>query len=507
MPIKATFHNFRILEAFAFRRTLGVTPDVCQLMVAVPKNPKRGPGDLTISDGRSTLRVREMHPRAWQKTSGEAGTLEIADLRVTWHFKPCLFGEWNKPNEDGTPNNEESIYKLATRCLDALDLPHGYDAARLDVEFYPHVKWEWQRPAEALASLCSMVGMDVALHTDNKVEIVQIGVGDAPKHASNRYHRRTDGLLYDGSPRKWIVRGGRTLIETTIEGFVPVGLDIDGSVRELADLSYAPNGAATYGGFDHDNITGLGINEESDAGKAALESVWRWYRIPDAQAYRLPILSERLTTATEDGVKRRRPPLVETKQANLLSHQANEAETWANGSSYVDVAESDYSLDRKRGIIMFKDAVFKAPSADAGKPKGAEGAWEAADVQLTFAHESVKTDGTFGTFDALDFFSYEEGQGDDYTLIERPDFVLHKVNSTFLNSTQLAAQAKELVKLRRAIPAVAKSGEHTIIGIADAKLNGLVRSVAVNVSASGGVTTTLSLSTERSVPRYLSGGA
>ncbi|MBM4034867.1 MAG: hypothetical protein FJ291_24250 [Planctomycetes bacterium] len=64
-------------------------------------------------------------------------------------------------------------------------------------------------------------------------------------------------------------------------------------------------------------------------------------------------------------------------------------------------------------------------------------------------------------------------------------------------------EAKALIRARQRVEGTQKSGEHTIIGIADARLSGLVRAIAFNLSPDRGFTTTLSLSTERPIPTIL----
>src|SRR6185437_16062245 len=88
-----------------------------------------------------------------------------------------------------------------------------------------------------LQGLCDQLGCRIVLYLDDTVSIVQTGIGsDLP---SDNIERASLVVDPPEIPESILVVGGRTRYQVDLF-LTPVGLDVDGTIRDIWDLSYAP---------------------------------------------------------------------------------------------------------------------------------------------------------------------------------------------------------------------------------------------------------------------------
>lgn len=130
---------------------------------------------------------------------------------------------------------EQLLLAMGEEGYDILVLPDNIDSSPL-----PEVVWDMDLPAVALQDLCERLGCRIVidpLRRGNPVRIVQIGVGiDLPPD----YVERSSFVVDPPEiPESIMVVGNRTRYQADLL-LIPVGLDVDGTIKPIWKLSYAP---------------------------------------------------------------------------------------------------------------------------------------------------------------------------------------------------------------------------------------------------------------------------
>lgn len=219
---------------------------------------------------RSSTLLRRPGPVMW--------TVQVMDRRWAWRYKR-ISGMYNErmPNDSikyssGQPEPRKTLRELAELCLNAMN-ESSYDTSVLPTNVYPAVNWQDANPAAELQTLCDMVGCVVVYdwQTDS-VMIRRISQGnDLPTGdvavINDRklltVARRPDSLVVACGPTRYQVK---FLLEA-------VGLDSDGMIRRIDELTYAPSG-----GWTKDWWCAF-PNVDDDNKYLAFDTVFRWYRI------------------------------------------------------------------------------------------------------------------------------------------------------------------------------------------------------------------------------------
>lgn len=243
----------------------GTAPGTIVLRTHPAKNAPTQFGDVKISDGRKALKLRDcklLKLTAERDDSGQEWIIEIEDTRWQWRGGR-IDGMYNQLDPHGKliPRMVQSPTELVNLCLDQMqgfkrrfvDMPDGIDSKfaltkvpdflPVGVNFpqigiNPPVNWYAENPAAALASLADLCGRRVVFDPVNeRVLVVPVGVGkDLPDgHIANF----TPSLTAPETPDAVEVVGDPTRYETMFE-LQAVGLEWDGSIRPINELSYAP---------------------------------------------------------------------------------------------------------------------------------------------------------------------------------------------------------------------------------------------------------------------------
>ena len=280
--------------------------------------------------------------------------------------------------------------------------------------------------------------------------------------------------------------GGRHVIQRAF-WLDPVGLDTNGAVKPLKDLSYAPDSNDTYGGFGKKPYRWIdffqGLLEATPitaAHSAADKSVFKWYRLPVDYLHFLPLLKDIVSTIIDDdGEKRRDKPWIEI-YTNARWPSLDVGPTLLQGI----VDESEYEIDAKFGIVKFHEAKSSDPGADD------EADITPASVKGTFAYRSCGSSGVGPN----DFYSYSAGSGQLEEVLYRPKMILYGIYNDMTqqvdwkNLTELDAQAADLISSIDPGAAWFTSRTGRFPAIKAIELDGRMRSITYHVGRDGAYT-------------------
>lgn len=310
-------------------------------------------GVLTFSDGTSSVELKDMYvdkPRVERDAVG--GTIlsaTIYDKRYAWEWG-YIVGSYNQPDYTNTPTRKVPLITLIRFCLAAL---RETNPVLMDIpDAYPSVKWEPENPATALEDLCDDHGLVIGLDASKGNIPVVICPYDKERTMPSYLNTTVvEGISSDIKPSKVIFFGGRSVVQQQFSNLVPVGEDINGDIKRINNLSYAP---ADWGDSLRKMFTDLDTEEEREL---ADKCIFKWYAI-DWDKYNpeaiLPLLTETVDTIKEEGVIKRDKPYV-----------LGEKTRW-DGVSFVTTGEEKisegFSIDKNLGLVKFSELIVKPKS-------------------------------------------------------------------------------------------------------------------------------------------------
>lgn len=256
-------------------RTLGVFPNQSLLWCLPQQTPIGAFGNLTFGNwnGTSAITFRNCvvdRPNYKISTSGHSVGLVILDRRAYWEFA-SVTGRYNVPAANGSLINQRSAQQLATLCFTALG--ETADVSALPADVYPQVNWDASSARLELARLLNRYGCDVSLRLDDSVAVVRLGVGAG---APANIDIQSLALSVDPKiiPQTMRLYCGPTLVQAKVR-CVPVGIDNDGTIQKIDDLSYAPP-RGWVGESDWDQFPGVAdLNDR----QLAVQTVGRLFAI------------------------------------------------------------------------------------------------------------------------------------------------------------------------------------------------------------------------------------
>lgn len=241
-----TFPGIEQVERGSFTLSHGITPSIATIEIQPQEGFVTIVGPMVITQGDVTLvfpNCRLDSASFQYNQSGMIWRLSIMDRRWKWAFG-AISGHYNQRFNSILPFGSidaftlKSPQELCSLCLDAMG-ETGYDVSQVPNEPRPQTDWEAEIPAQALASLAESLGCRIVLRLDNTVQVARVGVGEGLP---------TDGIEADGMavsvfrrPDKLRFLCGPTRYQVDFK-LEAVGLDVDGLVKPIDDLSYAPQG-------------------------------------------------------------------------------------------------------------------------------------------------------------------------------------------------------------------------------------------------------------------------
>jgi hypothetical protein len=187
-------------------------------------------------------------------SSGQLWRLMVMDRRWKWRYG-FINGRYNVRLPNGPvdkldPRTEKTPYELIRMLLDQM----GEDDAvigRLPKLLRPSISWDHANPAQELANLCDQFGMSIILDDDDVVAIFPRGWGDLAGTRRSEFSRE-QVIADSGSsdppelPDKvtFVCGPSRFQVDYPLDC---VNDDIDGLVKPIEVLSYAPKGKDAAG--------------------------------------------------------------------------------------------------------------------------------------------------------------------------------------------------------------------------------------------------------------------
>jgi len=368
-----------------YTMTPGVSPGIIRIALAPQYRGMKGEGDCIIAYGGTRIRLRDCRVDKVKSRRDPSGflvwTASILDRRWKWKGFGAISGRYNiKRNNSDEIDNPKTPSELFKLCFAALG-ERRIDTSKVSDDTQPMVEWDYEKPAVAAQNLATKLGYVIVLRLDNRVVILPENYGTAMPSKARAIEYET---TFDPpeSPSEVVVVGGRTRIQSDIS-LEPVGIEADGSVKPIDDLSYAPELPAdadiNAGPWSYCDPKFFAAVADPAKRQLAETSVWRMYRIrSEGKGLRTPygyiedmsrILPldtqqvEQWTITDGAGVERKesRPPWIYG--------------TWYNyaegGEPYVPTPEPNlelkpdgyypypFAVDPKRGIVTFRDPVFR----------------------------------------------------------------------------------------------------------------------------------------------------
>jgi len=371
-----TFPGLNTIRSGSFTLSHGISPSAAVIEITPQNNFAVQGGTLEITYGGTVISFPDCRLDMASLTVGTDGrtwSLRVLDRRWKWEFGH-ISGSYNlrKPTGHINPATEKSPRELASLLLQAMGETH-FDVQQLPNETRPFVEWSYDNPAEQFQQLCDSLGCRVVLGIDNKVRICRLGNGanlptDKVQTAGYGFDppEMPDSFLFVAAPTKYQMK---FILEA-------VGLDTDGELKLIKDLSFNPKGAGEVHGWANqqpDVLPALmGTDTLSERLRAfALTTVFRWYRVKEPATLDwkvpwygtiksikqvLPLINNLLTEETPLGER-----LPQPQQASIegkFYNSIGDPKTFVNtprGTRY----PGGFTIDGVRGIVQFSDPVFQ----------------------------------------------------------------------------------------------------------------------------------------------------
>jgi len=317
--------------SFSYTCTHGSGPGVATAVV--PLDALAGlaaEGDLTFGDGVHgdivLRRCRLDSVNLVEAAGGRAAAVHFADRRWAWRFggvsgwynqrdpfpdprpeadpkfqlaalqntDPKLWGQLDfdqflaRPGEgEFVPGTERTPKQLMLLCLAAMFEPGGgIDFGPVPDDARPPADWAYTNPAQALQSVADAVGCRLIFQPCRDGVLIGPPATPADRFALPDLPTVSDSPgLNPPDPPDAIVCAGGPILVSDFWRLQAVGLEADGSVRPIEQLSYRPADGWWSGipGWDHWNRVVQGDSPDVDTSKAlAKQFVWRTFRLVGA---------------------------------------------------------------------------------------------------------------------------------------------------------------------------------------------------------------------------------
>lgn len=376
-----TFGNLVGITAGSFSLTPGFVPSVAILQLPYRNNLAipTGPNPLSLVFNNQTLTFPDCIADSASVSGSASGrlmvNLRILDRRWRWQYGE-ISGVRNLRLSDGSiaSGTEMNARELANQLLTAIPEPNVGGGNLVPLNVFPEVSWISAVPAVELENLISPLGLTAVYQTNNQVRLVRVGQG---AQLPNIAGRLVEDLNIDPPtlPRTIKVLAGPTVYSARLL-LEAVGLDTDGTVKLVDELSYVPSG-----GWETESPSFFG-NVLTQFGKVAHAkaklSVWKWYRVSylsQETAAQFGIFTDPGGGAAGDILRERLLPLSDS-QASLQDvlgatfSAVDRLPAAVFGQYHPKGTKPDFNtefgtpvnvafdLDTERGIVKFNESVY-----------------------------------------------------------------------------------------------------------------------------------------------------
>lgn len=348
----------------------GIQPGGATLTYGPDVNYPSGMGDLTVTYGGTQITLPDCRLKTFFGKLGEDGTvsymLRIEDRRWRWQYG-YIEGTYNIREGKGNVRlvRKKNARELAEILLDAMS-ETGYDIDALPDDEYPLAQWS-NSPASCLQRLVEAYSCRVVLDPlSDKVILVKTGEGSLLPSVAELISDSIDADPMVASDRiQWIA--GRSLWNLDLE-LEAVGLEDDGTIKPIDDLSYKP-----AGGWLDTNTPPAFDEVDEEFRELAQQSVYKMYRVAVPVYFDslgldpiedlrdvLPLESLQVVTEeSEDDIERRVPAWVYGDWWDRAPSLDEPLETIETAHGKKPKYERGFSLDVRRGMVTFSEHVFR----------------------------------------------------------------------------------------------------------------------------------------------------
>lgn len=248
-----TYPGLDHIISFNYTRGHGISPGFISIVCTPQANWPQRQGTVALQYDDFELLLPDCVADNLSFTfdaSGQLWNLMILDRRWKWRYG-TIDGRYNVRLPNGPvdkldPRTEKTPRELIGLLLEAMG-ETNIIIGRLPVKLRPTVMWDHANPAQELANLCDQFGMSIVLRNDNYVGIFPKGYGNS------------DGTLRTELPETAVIADSGTVDPPELPSKVTfvcgpsrfqvdypldcVNDDIDGLVKPINQLSYAPYGS------------------------------------------------------------------------------------------------------------------------------------------------------------------------------------------------------------------------------------------------------------------------
>jgi hypothetical protein len=239
---RVSFGEVRGVMAFSYTRSRGIQPGLIQikipdLSVGIPLRQSV----LQLSDLVNNLSFQncKVVDSDFLSQDGQEWVINIQDFRWQWKFGG-VFGSYNTIRAgEIIVATRKSIRELAKLCFEQLSHAGTPDLQELPTDVYPETVWENTNPAVALQELCDLAGCVICPTLSGGVTIAKLGDGaDLPQMQGAQIDFSFDIAEL---PQTVEMHAAPTMIEKSLVIDEPVGIEPDGTVVPIGQLSYQPS--------------------------------------------------------------------------------------------------------------------------------------------------------------------------------------------------------------------------------------------------------------------------
>ena len=354
-------------------------------------------GDLVLTYDTTTITFPQCKINTSLMRFSSEGYLyhfAVMDRRWKWSYGEVT-GAFNLRKPDGRVDTitEKTPQDLCQILLGNMGITGTIDVSAVPDGSRPQVYWYASNPAEELAKLCVLLGCRIVYNPPDNVTIARAGVGTAlpTTDAMNAAFTWTKEVR----PDTLKIITAPVLFQAKFE-LEAVGLDVDGRVKLIKDLSYNPGGKGNVDGWNDAvpkefEATEVTTSEE----RLKNATVFKWYRIKEEAAsgilnvpgytgydignptastpllglwQLLPIQEELVQTyfdrnaisssvgsADDKGV-------VRPQAAYLEGVWYSEAHSSANQPAFT-LLDVDFTIDAEKGIVKLAEPVYRYEAA------------------------------------------------------------------------------------------------------------------------------------------------
>ena len=390
-----TFDGINFPRYMTACRTWGCNPDNAIILAHSQDSPPMAVGTLAFSfNGQGVTWTNALCDQmtTQRSTHGWMTYYVIQDRRWRWS-KGIITGAYNLRDEEGVldPTTEKTLAELATLLFTEMGEP-GASVSAISSSEKPTVIWDRDNAVHELEQLLYQRGYVPTLSLDDQAVVYAVGSGATLPNNDDVF---SVSNTIDPPELPYILK--LVMAQTRVQSKLKccaVGLDTDGAIKKVDDLSYRPTGG--WGDIAFGELAEI---TDPEAHQCALLSVGKWFQIefqadgthdlspylPDeitvtsAKQY-LPVYDELIQTKDDIfTTKRVSPAIVEATYFN----DQGVTPTGKNVTELTRMNRTLWTLDRQRGIVKFVGPL---------KKRADNGEMTFADVYLTCSYSVLEDD-------------------------------------------------------------------------------------------------------------------